>query len=142
MKRISLTSMVWWLCMASSILLTSCESTLVDPCEELTNERIMRFREYCYDADGKVKLDRQEGDDETEWMISVETETEVYTTFNQLTGLQIHPAETFDYSYHSEDHRYVCRMVKNVETKNTRYASLYLWIEGCPEIEAIHFVGK
>lgn len=142
MKRLSLVTMVWCLCIAVTTALTGCEPTFVDPCEEQTNNRILRFREYCYDASGNVKLNHQEGNGETEWVIPIATDEAFHQVFNQLTGLSVHPAETLEYSYHSEDHRYVCRLVGSAKAKSNRYASLYLWIEGCPEIEVIHFVRK
>ena len=141
MKRISLSTMAWWLCIASTILLTGCDPTLIDPCEELTNNRILQFREYCYDVNGNVKLNHQAGDEETEWVIPVVTSEEVYQVFDQLTGLEILPTEHLDYSYHSEDYRYVCRLVGGATLVNHRYATLHVWIEGCPEIETIHFIA-
>ena len=140
MKRYSLTTMAWWLYMAITILLTGCETTLTDPCEELTKQRILQFREYCYDANGNVRLTHQEGDDETEWVIPVNTSEEVQQVFHRLTGLAIVLTAHLEYAYHSEDYRYACRLVGGRTPVNQRYASLYLWIEGCPEIEIIHFV--
>ena len=140
MKRYLTLNLVQWILMATSLILMGCEPTFVDPCEEQTNNRILRFREYCYDASGRVKLSHQEEDGETEWYIPIATDEELYQVFHQLTALSVHPSETLEYSYHSEDRRYVCRLVGNPRAKTNRYASLYLWIEGCPEIEVIHFL--
>ena len=142
MKSSLLQTMAPWIWMVSALILMGCEATPTAPCVEQTNNRILRFREYCYDASGNVKLEHQEGDSKTEWVIPIATDEEFHQVFHRLTGLSVHSADTFEYSYHSEDHRYVCRLVGNAQAKNNRYASLYLWIGGCPEIEVIHFVGK
>lgn len=140
MKRILVTTWTWLMCIICTTILTGCEPTLINLCEEQTTSRILRFREYCYDASGRVKLSHQEGDAETEWVISITTDEELYTIFHKLTGLSIQPTANPNYSYQSEDHRYVCRLAGDSRTKNNRIASLYLWVEGCPEIEVIHFI--
>lgn len=141
MKRQSVTAWTWLMCIICTTILMGCEPTLINLCEEQTNNRILRFREYCYDAGGRVKLSHQEGDAETEWVIPVHTDKEVSTVFSQLTGLEISSTGNYEYSYHSEDRRFVCRFVRDATRTSNRYASLYLWVEGCPEIEVIHFVG-
>ena len=141
MKRNIVTACAWLMCIICTTIWTGCESTLINLCEEQTNNRILQFREYCYDASGRVKLSHQEGNAETEWVIPVSTDQEVSTIFSQLTGLEISSTGNNEYSYHSEDHRYVCRFVRDVTHTNNRYASLYVWVEGCPEIEVIYFVG-
>lgn len=141
MKRISLMkSWSFTICLINILVWFGCESTIVDPCRENTDKRILRFKEYCYDASGHVRLAHPDGYEDTEWMLPIKTESEVYSLFHQLTGLQIHPSEKYEYSYHSEDYRYIVRIVRISYPINNIYASLYIWIEGCPEIETIHFV--
>lgn len=129
------------MCLTALFILSGCETTVISPCQEETNQRIQLFKDYCYDSSGHVRLEQPDGFGDTEWMIPVETHTEVQTLFHRLTGLQVHPAEKYEYSYHSADYRYEVRIVGTSHPSNQRYASLYLWIESCPEIEVIHFVG-
>ncbi len=128
----------WCMCLTSMIILSSCEPTLIDPCKEQTDNRILQFKEYCYDAAGNVRLAQPEDYADTEWMIPVETEAAIPTIFQQLTGLPLHSTEKYEFSYHSEDYRFVIRVVGQKEPINNKYVSLYLWIEGCPEIDTIH----
>lgn len=142
MKRmLSIQSWLFGMCLTSLFILSSCEPTVVSPCQEETDNRILRFKEYCYDTSGNVCLEQPAGFATTEWMIPVETNTDVQALFHRLTGLQVHPAEKYEYSYHSGDDRYAVRIVGTSQPANQKYASLYLRIEGCPEIETIHFVG-
>ena len=140
-RKLSIGTWVLAMCLACIALLPSCEPMVVDPCKEQTDKRILKFKEYCYDAAGKVRLAHPDGYAETEWMIPVETGTDVSTIFQELTDLPVHFSETYEYAYHSEDHRFTFRMVGQAVPVDLKYASLYLWIEGCPEIEVIHFVG-
>ena len=140
-KALSIESWLLSLCLASMVVLSSCEPTIVSPCQEETDNRIQRFKEYCYDTSGNVCLEHPKGFADTEWMIPVATETDVHALFHRLTGLQVHPAEKYEYSYHSEDYRYVVRIVGIAQPTDKKYASLYLRIKGCPEIETIHFIG-
>ena len=139
-RKLSIGTWVWAICLASIALLSSCEPLIVDPCKEQTDNRILKFREYCYDAAGNVKLAHPEGYAETEWMIPVETESDVSIIFQKLTNLPVHFTKKYEYAYHSEDHRYTIRMVGQSEPVAHQYASLYLCIEGCPEIGTIHFI--
>ena len=139
--KLFISTWVWGMCLAGIALLSSCEPLVVDPCKEQTDLRIQQFRAYCYDVAGNVVLTQSDGYAETEWMIPIETDQEVSTVFHQLTGLEIHSTEKYEYSYHSEDYRYVVRIVGTAQPTNRKYASLYLEVEGCPEIETIHFVG-
>ena len=139
-RKLSIGTWVWAMYLASIVLLSSCEPLTVDPCKEQTDLRILRFREYCYDVTGRVLLAHPDGYAETEWMIPVETGTDVSIIFQKLTNLPVHFTEKYEYAYYSEDHRYTIRMVGQSEPINHQYASLYLWIEGCPEIGTIHFV--
>lgn len=131
----------WYMCLACVILLSGCETVIMDLCKEQTDNRILKFKEYCYDAAGKVRLAHPDGYAETEWMIPVETGTDVSTIFQKLTDLPVHFSEKYEYAYHSEDYRFTFRIVGQTIPVDHTYASLYLWIEGCPEIEVIHFVG-
>lgn len=142
MKRmLSIESWVWGICLAGIALLSSCKPLVVDPCNEQTDLRIQRFRAYCYDVVGNVVLNQSDGYAKTEWMIPIETEQDVSTVFHQLTGLEIHSTEKYEYSYHSKDYRYVVRIVGTAQPADRKYASLYLKVKGCPEIETIHFIG-
>lgn len=142
MKRmLSIESWVLGMCLAGIALLSSCEPLVVDPCKEQTDLRIQRFRAYCYDVAGNVVLSQPAGYAETEWMIPIETDQELSTVFHRLTGLEIPSTEKYEYSYHSEDYRYVVRIVGTSQPSNRTYASLYLEVEGCSEIETIHLVG-
>lgn len=138
--KLFIQTLMWCICVAGISILSGCEKTVVDLCEEQTNNRILKFKEYCYDNSGKVKLEHREGYGDTEWIIGVENAGEVYTAYHEMTGLQIKPEGSYEYSYQSEDRRYVCRIVGSPEAVNGKYASLYVWVEGCPEIAAIHFV--
>ena len=129
------------ICLIGLVILSGCEPTAISPCQEDTNQRIQLFKGYCYDSSGHVRLEQPAGFADTEWMIPIETDTDVHFLFHRLTGLQVHPAEKYEYSYHSEDYRYIVRIVGTSHPSNQRYASLYLHIEGCPEIETIYFVG-
>lgn len=141
MKRmLSIQSWLFGMCLTSLFILSSCEPTVVSPCQEETDNRILRFKEYCYDTSGNVCLEQPAGFATTEWMIPVETNTDVQALFHRLTGLQVHPAEKYEYSYHSEDYRYVCRLTGKAKSTHGKYATLHLRIEGCPEITAIHFL--
>lgn len=140
-RKLSIESWVLGICLAGIALLSGCEPLVVDPCKERTNLRIQRFREYCYDVAGNVVLTHPDGYADKEWMIPVATDQEVHTIFNRLTGLEVHPTEKYEYSYHSEDYRYVVRIVGTAQPADKKYASLYLEVEGCPEIETIHLVG-
>ena len=142
MKRMSaIESWLLFMYLTSLFIMSSCEPTIISPCQEETNQRIQLFKDYCYDSSGHVRLEQPDGFADTEWMIPVETDTDVHSLFHQLTGLQVHPAEKYEYSYHSADYRYEVRIVGTSHPSNQRYASLYLHIEGCPEIKTIHFVG-
>ena len=132
MKRaLSFESWLLSLCLASMVVLSSCEPTIVSPCQEETDNRIQRFKEYCYDTSGNVCLEHPKGFADMEWMIPVATETEVHTLIHRLTGLQVHPADKYEYSYHSEDYRYVVRIVRITQPTDKKYTSLYLRIKGC-----------
>lgn len=140
-RKLFIESWVLGICMAGIALLSSCEPTVVDPCKEQTDQRILQFREYCYDEAGNVSLTHPDGYSDTEWMIPIAMVKEVPTIFNRLTGLEVHPSEKYEYSYHSEDYRYVVRIAGTAQPADRKYASLYLRVEGCPEIETIHLVG-
>ena len=139
-RKLSIGTWVWAICLASIALLSSCEPLIVDPCKEQTDNRILKFREYCYDAVGNVKLAHPEGYAETEWMIPIRTEADIHTVFEHLTRLSLHTTMRYEYSYRSEDNRFIIKIIGQETPINGKYASLYLWIEGCPEIETIHFI--
>ena len=140
-RKLSIELWVLSFCMASITLLPGCEQSVVDPCKEQTDLRIQQFKEYCYDVAGNVALAHPDGYTDTEWMIPVGTDKEVATVFSRITGLQIHSSEQYEYSYRSEDRRYVCRLIGESIPDDLRYATLHIWVEGCPEIETIHFIG-
>ena len=140
-RKLSIGTWVLAMCLTCTVLLPSCEPIVVDPCKEQTDLRILRFREYCYDVTGSVSLAHPDGYAETEWMIPVETEKDISAIFQQLTDLPVHFSENYEYAYHSEDYRFVIRIVGQETPVDNKYASLYVWIEGCPEIQAIHFKG-
>ena len=139
--KLSFSTWVWGMYLAGIVLLSGCEPVVVDSCKEQTDLRIKQFREYCYDVTGNVVLAQPDGYAETEWMIPVDTDTEVHPLFHRLTGLQIRTSDRYEYSYHSEDYRYVIRIVGKAQPADRKYASLYLRVAGCPEIETIHFVS-
>ena len=130
------------ICFTSLFILSSCEPIPISPCQEETNQRILLFKDYCYDSSGQVRLEQLEGFAATEWIIPVKTNTDVLTLFHRLTGLQVHPAEKYEYSYYSADYRYKVRIVGTAHPSSQKYPSLYLRIKGCPEIETIHFMRR
>lgn len=139
--KLFISTWIWSMCLAGIVLLSGCEPMVVDPCKEQTDQRILQFREYCYDVAGNVVLAHPDGYADTEWMIPVGTGADVHPLFHRLTGLEVHPSEKYEYSYHSEDYRYVVRIAGTAQPADRKYASLYLRVEGCPEIETIHLVG-
>lgn len=127
-------------CVVGVSFLCSCQQEIVDPCEETTNSKILRFKEVCYNDSGEVIFDHLEGDGATEWNVAVETDDEVYRFYELLTGLQVCPDSKYEYSYHTDDLRYVSRIIGQVEPHEGKYASLFVEVEGCPEISVIHFI--
>ena len=112
MKRMSaIKSWLLGMCLTGLFILSGCEPTVISPCQEDTNQRIQLFKDYCYDSSGHVRLEQPEGFADTEWMIPIETDTDVHSLFHRLTGLQVHPAEKYEYSYHSADYRYEVRLM-------------------------------
>lgn len=103
---------------------------------------VARFRELFY-KDGEVHANHLNRFEPTEWAIVVESPGKPLNAFADITGVTATLKEKYEYKYVSSDGKCSLRIKGQLNAGwDAIYATLYVWIEDCPEISMVHFTTE
>ena len=121
----------------------SCTSKDEDVVGNSSEQVIAGFQKYFCNSDGKLILSRLDDENPTTWVGTVLTGTKPCEIFNDITGLNISPTESYSHCYKSADGSVEITITGSITAdSNAIYATLFVRIPEYPEVERILMVAQ